>query len=212
MTMNQRPSILVIDDEQSARDTVEALLFADRYALEFAASGREAVARLAGDGVDLVLCDVMMPGTDGFEVCRQIKAHPSWRFVPVILLTALDGQDDMVRGLEAGADELLTKPIDKIVLRAKVRSMLRVRRLYGELRAGAPDQDLRHRGRRDQLVSEAGLSNREREVLDLLLLGRGPDEIGVVLGIAARTAKFHQANLLRKLGADSRMDLLRIFI
>lgn len=210
--MPERPTLLVIDDDQSARDTVEALLFADRYALELASNGREAVARLEGPEVDLVVCDVMMPGVDGFEVCRQIKAHPRWRFVPVILATALDGQDDLVRGIEAGADEFLSKPIDKIVLRAKVRAMLRVRRLYGQLRAGVTDLDQLHRDRRDQLAAQAGLSTREREVLELLLLGRSHEDIGVVLGIAARTAKFHQMNLLRKLGAESRLDLLRIFV
>ena len=205
-------SLLVVDDEPSARDTIEAFLHHDRYRLDFAQNGDEAVERLARDPVDLILCDVMMPGMGGFEVCRKVKEHPQWRFVPVVLITALDGQDDMVRGLEAGADEFLTKPIDKVVLRARVRSMLRIRQHYDQLRSSVPDLQSLLRSRREEIIDDSGLSAREREVLDLLLLGRSQDEIGLVLGISARTAKFHQANLLRKLGAESRLDLVRLFL
>jgi DNA-binding response OmpR family regulator len=210
--MNDRPKILVVDDEQSARDTVEALLYPDRYEMHFATTGRDALARLADGSFDLVLCDLMMPGMDGFEVCRTIKAHEQWRFVPVILITALDGQDDMLRGLEAGADEFLPKPIDKVVLRARVRSMLRIRAHYDQLRESGSNLEVLLLRRREQLALEARLSDREREVLELLLLGRNHQEIGTALGIAARTAKFHQMNILEKLGADSRMDLLRLFL
>lgn len=210
--MSETATILVVDDEQSARDALEALLSADRYRLEFAGGGAEALRRLEGAPVDLILCDVMMPGTDGFAVCRAVKAHPQWRFVPVILVTALDGQDDMVRGLEAGADEFLPKPIERVVVRARVRAMLRVRSHYKQLRAESPDLEALLRHRREKIVQEAGLSPREREVLELLLLGRTHGDIGLVLGIAARTAKFHQQNVLRKLGADSRLDLARLFI
>lgn len=204
--------ILVVDDEQAGLDTVEALLHADRYDLVFATRGRQALDRLAVGPVDLILCDVMMPGMDGYEVCRQVKAHPDWRFIPLILLTVLDGTDDMVRGLEAGADEFLTKPVERIVLRARVRSMLRIRKQYSELKANSPDLDALLRARRDQLARDAELSTREREVLDLLLLGRTHDDIAQILGISPRTSKHHQQSILLKLGADSRVDLVRLFL
>jgi DNA-binding response OmpR family regulator len=201
--------IIVVDDEPSARDTIEALLHADNYRLELLADGADAVARLDGPPPGLVLCDVMMPGIDGFEVCRLIKAHPQWRYVPIILVTALAGEDDMVRGLEAGADEFLSKPVERVVLRARIRAMLRIRAQYQQLHSRDLAEMLRDR--RDQIAEDAKLTSREREVLDLLLLGRTHEEIGLAIGSSARTAKFHQANILRKLGAASRLDLMRIF-
>jgi DNA-binding NarL/FixJ family response regulator len=172
----------------------------------------EAREHLVQAGADLVLCDAIMPGVDGFELCRAIKAHPEWRYTPFILITALDGQSDLLRGLDAGADEFLTKPVDKVVLRARVRVMLRIRAQYREARRAPRDLDSMLRERREQLVAEAALSAREREVLDLLLLGRSHEEIGAALGIAIRTSKFHQGNILKKLGADSRVDLPRLFL
>lgn len=204
--------ILVIDDEQSARDTTEALLHLDGYEMHFAATGHDGLAHLGRAPVDLILCDVMMPGIDGFEVCRRVKAHPEWRFVPLILVTALDAAEDMVRGIDAGADELLTKPVQRVVLRARVRAMLRVRQHYAQARESPRDLESLLRARREQLAAEAQLTAREREVLELLLLGRTQEEIGTALLISARTAKFHQQNLLRKLGADSRADLTRLFL
>jgi DNA-binding NarL/FixJ family response regulator len=154
----------------------------------------------------------MMPGMDGFEVCRRIKVHVEWRLIPIVLVTALDGQDDLVRGIESGADDFLSKPLERAVLRARVRAMLRVRALYEEARGSAPDLDTLLLGRRERVIDGAGLSPRERQVLDLLLLGRSHQDIASILGISARTSKHHQANVLDKLGADSRVDLVRIFL
>jgi DNA-binding NarL/FixJ family response regulator len=177
-------------------------------------SAKAALAHLSTHPVDLVICDVMMPEIDGFQFCQQVKEHAEWRFIPVILLTALDDESDMVKGFEAGADEFLTKPVNKFALRARVRVLLRVRERYRELidRNRPPTIEELVRRRIDGLATEMQLSAREREVLDLLLLGRNTDEIGIALQIAARTAKFHQANVLQKLGVDSRHELLRIFL
>jgi len=210
--MTDPRNILVVDDQESARDTIQALLAHDGHLLTFASNGADALARMSAQNVDLVLCDVMMPKLDGFEVCRAIKADHEWRYTPVILVTALDGQDDLVRGLDAGADEFLSKPLDKVVLRARVRAMLRIRAQYREVRKRATDVDAMLRERRHAITTAAALSARECEVLDLLLLGRNHAEIGTALGITPRTAKFHQTNILEKLGADSRLDLLRIFL
>jgi len=204
-------TLLIVDDQESARETLAALLAADMHRLLFAASGREAIEVLAGENVDVVLCDVMMPGLDGFGVCRQVRQRHEWRLIPIILVTALDEREDVVRGLDAGADEFLSKPIDKLVLHARLRVVLRHHDEHREART-AVDVDALFRGRRQRLISAAGLTEREREVLDLLLLGRTHKEIGTVLGISARTANFHQTNILQKLDADSRMDLLRIFL
>ena len=205
--------ILIVDDDEFARATLEALLFADYGTqLLLAASGAEALSILAKQRVDLILCDVNMPGMDGFEVCRAVKAHADWRFIPIVLITALNDTESMLTGLAAGADEFLTKPVDSVALRARVRVMLRIRTQYREARRETMGLEAMLRTRRDQLAEDANLTEREVEVLDLLLLGRTLADIGTVLGISPRTAKFHQANLLEKLGADSRMDLLRLFV
>jgi DNA-binding response OmpR family regulator len=204
-------TVLVVDDEPSARQTIEALLLPEAYRLRFAASGIEALERLGEERPDLVLCDVMMPGMDGFEVCCAIKSRPDGRLVPVILLTALDGVEHQVRGLESGADDFVCKPVVGAVLRARTRAMLRVRGHYTALAERPGDPETLLRARRDRLIAEARLTGREIEVLDLLLLGRAHEDIALLLTISERTSRFHQSNLLRKLGAESRFDLVRLF-
>ncbi len=205
-------TVLIVDDDAGGRLTLEAQLQGEPCQLRFATGGREVMQVMEGPPCDLVLCDVMMPVINGFEVCRRLKANDTWRFVPILLITALDGQDDLVRGLEAGAEDFLTKPVDGVVLRARVRALLRVRDNYNALLRPPANAEELLRARRERLVANAGLTPREREVLDLLLLGRTQQEIGLVLEISARTAKFHQENVLAKLGADGRVDLIRIFI
>lgn len=209
--LTARPAVLVVDDEESARLTMAALLKVDPLELRFARDGVEAVSALESSPVDLIVSDVLMPELDGFGLCHRVRAHADWRFIPIILVTALDGHDDMVRGLEAGADEFLTKPVERVVLRARVRAMLRIRERFSELRTRAGDLSGLLRQRREDLCTTAALTAREREVLELLLLGRTYPDIGTVLGITSRTAKFHAQRIFQKLGADSRVDLIRLF-
>jgi signal transduction histidine kinase len=129
------PQVLIIDDQPSARDTLKALLHPEGYRLTFAASGDEALACLAQFQPDTILLDVMMPGMDGLELCRRLKAEARWRHIPVILITALDSQEDIAAGLEAGADDFLSKPVQRLELRARVRSMLRIKKQFDELQA-----------------------------------------------------------------------------
>ena len=201
--MNQ---ILVIDDQASARLTAEGQLAALACNVRSAAGGHEALALLVEHDIDLIVCDAMLPELDGFSVCRAIRANPRWRAIPVLLLTALDDPADLVRGIEAGADEFLSKPVSGPVLRAKVSALLRMRARYTELEV-QPELE----ARREQIITTAQLTAREREVLELLMLGREHEDISTALEITIRTSKFHQTNLLRKLGAESRMDLLRVF-
>jgi DNA-binding NarL/FixJ family response regulator len=196
--------VLVIDDDLVTRQTIEAQLHQEAFDLRSISGGVEALEMLDTEPVDLVICDLMMPEVDGYAVTRAFKAHSEWRFVPIIVLTALSSPEAIVAGLEAGADELVTKPIEGAVLRARARSMLRVRQTYRRLRGDA--------ARREEVIQAARLTEREREVLDLLLLGRTHEDIAVVLGITERTSRFHQSNLLLKLGAESRMDLMRLFL
>ena len=126
--------ILVVDDIDSNVRLLEAKLNAEYYEVLTASDGPTALAIAASELPDIVLLDVMMPGMDGFAVCRRLKDDPATRHVPVVLVTALDGRADRVAGLEAGADDFLTKPIDDVMLFARVRSLTRLKTVMDELR------------------------------------------------------------------------------
>lgn len=126
--------ILVVDDIETNRRLLEARLSAEYFEVVEAASGVEALKQVEAVEPDIILLDVMMPGLDGFEVCRRLKADPGTRHIPVIMVTALDQREDRIRGLEVGADEFLTKPVDDVTLFARVRSLLRLKIIMDELR------------------------------------------------------------------------------
>ncbi len=126
--------ILVVDDVEANVRLLEAKLTADYYDVITASDGPTALAKAASEQPDIVLLDVMMPGMDGFQVCRRLKDDPETRHIPVVLVTALDGRQDRIAGLEAGADEFLTKPVDDVVLFARVRALTRLKQVTDELR------------------------------------------------------------------------------
>ena len=126
--------ILVVDDMEANVRLLEAKLSAEYYDVLTARDGATALAMAAAEKPDIILLDVMMPGMDGFQVCRRLKDDPETRHIPVVLVTALDGRADRITGLEAGADEFLTKPIDDVLLYARVRSLTRLRMVIDELR------------------------------------------------------------------------------
>jgi two-component system cell cycle response regulator len=126
--------ILVVDDIEANVRLLEAKLSAEYYEVLTAPDGPTALAVAASEKPDIVLLDVMMPGMDGFTVCRRLKEDAETRHIPVVLLTALDGRADRVAGLEAGADDFLTKPIDDVLLFARVRSLTRLKSVIDELR------------------------------------------------------------------------------
>jgi len=131
--MNHDATILIVDDNTGARETFRGLLGGLGYNLGLACDGAEALDQIEALTPDLILLDVMMPKLDGFEVCQRLKTEPRWRHIPVILITALDSTEALVRGLEAGADDFLTKPVNGLELRARVRSMLRIKAQYDAL-------------------------------------------------------------------------------
>jgi putative two-component system response regulator len=126
-------TILVVDDIEANARLLERLLTADGYRVLFAHDGHQALERVREDHPDLVLLDVVMPGLDGFETCRMLKADPDTRLVPVVLVTALQSRRDRVRGLEVGADDFLSRPVNTSELSARVRSLLRIKRFTDEL-------------------------------------------------------------------------------
>src|SRR6476646_2658866 len=126
--------VLVVDDILSNVKLLEAKLSAEYFEVITAFNGEQALARVASDTPDIILLDVMMPGMDGFEVCRRIKSNGKTTHIPVVMVTALDQPSDRVTGLDAGADDFLTKPVDDMSLFARVRSLVRLKMMTDELR------------------------------------------------------------------------------
>ena len=129
--------VLIVDDLLPNVKMLEARLLAEYFDVVSATSGNEALELCQQDRCDIVLLDVMMPGLDGFEVCARLKANPNTQHIPVVITTALDEAGDRLRGLEAGADDFLIKPIDEMALIARVRSLTRLKFTLDELRARA---------------------------------------------------------------------------
>jgi two-component system, cell cycle response regulator len=145
--------VLVVDDVPANVKLLEARLSAEYFDVLTAANGAEALALADRGECDVVLLDVMMPDMDGFEVCRRLKSNPGTHHIPVVMVTALDQPSDRVRGLEVGADDFLTKPVNDLALISRVRSLARLKMVTDELRMRA-------------LTSrEIGIENPEREAI-----------------------------------------------
>lgn len=148
--MNKRPSILIVDDEVSNIEILSAVLEED-HDIYFATSGDEAITTARAALPDLILLDVLMPGTDGYEVCASIKSDPLLADVPVIFTTALGDQEAEVKGLELGAIDYIAKPISPVIVRARVRNHLEMKRMRDDLAKLAVTDALTGLGNRRRL-------------------------------------------------------------
>ncbi len=149
--------VLVVDDVPANVKLLQARLSAEYFDVITAMSGDEALAICERAKCDIVLLDVMMPDMDGFEVCRRFKAGPTTHHIPVVMVTALDQPSDRVKGLQAGADDFLTKPVSEIALIARVRSLARLKVMTDELRMRAlASRDIGVTGGEREALTEAG--------------------------------------------------------
>jgi two-component system, cell cycle response regulator len=179
--------ILVVDDVPANVKLLEARLSAEYFDVTTARDGIEALALCERAECDIILLDVMMPELDGFEVCRRLKSNPRTHHIPVVMVTALDQPSDRVRGLEAGADDFLTKPVTDIALISRVRSLARLKMVTDELRMRAVTS------------KEIGLQSPEREaVLDT---GRG----GRVLIVDDRPSSYER--IVTTLSTEQTIDV-----
>ena len=136
--MNEKAhKILVVDDTPANVKLLVDVLTAKGYDVAAAVNGEEALAKVAQNPPDLVLLDIMMPGLSGYEVCKRLRADPATALLPVVLCTSLDPQQERIKGIEAGADDFLTKPINRPELLARVKSLLRIKTLQDEVKAQA---------------------------------------------------------------------------
>jgi two-component system cell cycle response regulator len=148
--------VLIVDDIAANVRLLQAKLEAEYYDVLTAPNGRIAIAKAIEEQPDIILLDVMMPEIDGYEVCRQLKEHAETRHIPIILITALDGRDDRLSGLEAGADDFLTKPVDDVVLMARLQALVRLKQMVDDLRAR--ESSSRRAGLIDQALYERQIS------------------------------------------------------
>jgi len=166
--------ILIVDDERHNRELLEVMLTPQGFVLQMAGSGAEALAIVAEDPPDLILLDVMMPGMDGYEVAVSVKGREATENIPVIMVTALDDRAAKLRGLHAGAEDFLTKPVDRLELSVRVRNLLRLKaygdfyddysqRLEGEVSSRTADL----LERTNTLERQAGVLNEQAALLDL---------------------------------------------
>jgi two-component system sensor histidine kinase/response regulator len=135
MGIKQKGTVLIVDDEPVACDMMEGFLSPEGYDISFANSGPESLVLVEKLAPDIILLDVMMPEMNGFEVCQRLKSDKQWRHIPILLVTAYGGKEELIRGLDAGADDFLHKPIDDLELRARVRSLMRIKKQFDELEA-----------------------------------------------------------------------------
>lgn len=152
--------ILVVDDIAANVKLLEAKLSAEYYDVITADNGRKAIEVAEGQAPDIILLDVMMPGMDGFETCCELKANPKTAHIPVVMVTALSDVADRVRGLESGADDFLSKPVNDIALFARVRSLVRLKMMMDELRVRQETSD-----RLGAIASEFELADSPAKVL-----------------------------------------------
>ncbi|MBY5625757.1 PleD family two-component system response regulator [Rhizobium leguminosarum] len=168
--------ILVVDDIPANVKLLEARLLAEYFDVMTAADGYTALAICERNQVDLILLDIMMPGIDGFEVCERLKASQKTAHIPVVMVTALDQPTDRVRGLKAGADDFLTKPVNDLQLISRVKSLLRLKTLSDELRIRA---DTAHTMGIDDLT-RAGEGRADETAQVLLVDGRANSQERII--------------------------------
>ncbi|UYN97659.1 MAG: response regulator [Enhydrobacter sp.] len=168
--MRKPPLVLVADDMPANVEILQMRLQSRGYEVAVAADGNSALAGIVDLKPDLILLDIMMPGIDGIEVCRRVRADPSLPYMPIVMVTAKTDKKDVAAGLDAGADDYLPKPFDHAELMARVRSMLRIKELYDELTELNADLELRVR---DQVQRIERLGRLRRflppQVADLML-------------------------------------------
>ena len=177
--------VLVVDDQPANVKLLEQLLTMSGYRVATASSGPEALAKLPAENPDIVLLDVVMPQMSGYEVCRAIRANPGTELLPIVMVTALDPAEERLKGIESGADDFLSKPINQAELLARVKSLLRIRELHRQVQAQARQLAEWNARLEDRVAEQVGQLDRlarlrrflSPKVADLIVAGEMDDPL-----------------------------------
>jgi len=199
--MKDKPVILVVDDQPQNIELLEAHLVPQGYEIARAESGEEALRKLSGNQIDLMLLDVMMPGMDGFEVTRRIRQDDKNRLLPIILVTALRETEDRVKGIEAGCDDFLSKPVDKMELLARVRSLLKVK-AYNDLMSNYRKELESEVARRTQELQRAFERIKAASLDTIYRLSMAAEYKDEDTGAHIRRVSRYSAAVARRMGLD----------
>lgn len=208
--------ILVVDDEENIRELVRYNLAREGYQVTTVGSGEEALKQIGGKLPDLIVLDLMLPGMDGFAVCRQLKSDSRTAHIPIVMLTVKGEESDIIVGLELGADDYITKPFSPKVLLARIKAVLRRREKEPIAESDVMTiGDLTiHPGRHEVLVQGKPVRLTSTEFRILHLMARKPGWVftryqivdaarGDNIAVTSRSVDFHITSLRRKLGACS---------
>lgn len=201
----ERGTVLIVDDTPDNLALLSDALDAQGYMVLVALDGQSALNRIQRRRPDLILLDAMMPGLDGFETCRRIKAAPDSADIPVLFMTALTDSEHVVEGFAAGGSDYVTKPIQTDEVLARVGAHLRTARLIQAARltpAAAPT--LNDAPAQATLSARFQLTEREVEVLRWVACGKTNRDIGDILGLSPRTVNKHLEHVYVKLGVETR--------
>ena len=195
--------ILIIEDNAAMRKNIAFILEMEGFATCNAADGREGVAKARSEKPDLILCDVMMPEMDGYEVVKELRKDPKFAVTPFIFLTAKSDRTDVRTGMDIGADDYLTKPVKHPELMASVRARLEranaLKQVVEDASTFAPNFD-----NYEPLQKAFGLTPREAEVITWVAQGKGNADIGMLLDMSERTVKHHVSQCFQKMGVENR--------
>lgn len=204
--VTDRGVILIVDDTPDNLALLSDALDDAGYMVLVALDGLSALNRIQRRRPDLILLDAMMPGLDGFETCRRIKAQPETADIPVLFMTALTDSEHVVEGFEAGGIDYVTKPIHPDEVLARVAAHLRTARILQSARAASQPLDisLSNEPAYEALSSRFALTEREVEVLSWVACGKTNRDIGDILGLSPRTVNKHLEHVYVKLGVETR--------
>ena len=199
--MQENATILIVDDQPQNIELLEAYLFPDSYKIVTASNAKEALEILASDKIDLVLLDVMMPNMDGFEVTRRIRIIDELQQLPIILVTALRETEDRIRGIEAGCDDFISKPVEKNELVSRVRSLLKVK-AYNDLKSNYQKElEIEVTKRTEELRN--ALDKLEKASLDTIFrLSVAAEYKDEETGLHVKRMSLYAEAIARKMGLD----------
>jgi DNA-binding NarL/FixJ family response regulator len=196
--------VLIVDDTPDNLALLSDALDAAGYMVLVALDGASALERIARRRPDVILLDAMMPGLDGFETCRRIKAQAAFADIPVLFMTALTDSEHVVEGFSAGGIDYVTKPIRPDEVLARVAAHLRTARSLQLARSTAPARPHEPEPSPEALAARYQLTGREMEVLRWVACGKTNRDIGDILGLSPRTVNKHLEHVYVKLGVETR--------